>query len=41
MALLGEQGTHQGQRAVVDQVSDEAQLPLRVQEFGGPGGHQN
>jgi hypothetical protein len=33
MALLGEQVTHQDQRAVIDQVSDEAQLPLRVQEF--------
>ena len=33
----GEQGTHQGQRSVVDQVCGEAQLPLAIQDLEWPG----
>lgn len=32
---VGEQGTQQSQRTVVDQVLDQAQLPVGIQEFWG------
>jgi hypothetical protein len=38
---VGEQGTHQGQRSGVDQVSDEAQFSLGIQKFEGPTGHMH